>query len=96
MASIFASKIGQARDSAFEVSNLGVFDALKTDGGWDVGKIVFSRSAFASGSAIAVSVVSGSDGALSLGFTWQEGVVEEEVVDRLINELENTFTEGCI
>lgn len=96
ISSIFTSKIGQARDSAFEVSNLGVFDAPKVDGGWKASKIVFSRSAFASGSAIAVSVVSGSNGAMSLGFTWQEGVVEEEVVGELIDKMENAFIGECI
>lgn len=66
------------------------------DSGWEVSKIVFSRSAFASGSAIAVSVVSGSNGAMSLGFTWQEGVVEEEVVGELIDRIDNVFIGGCI
>lgn len=96
ISSIFTSKIGQARDAAFEVSNLGVFDVPKVDSGWEVSKIVFSRSAFASGSAIAVSVVSGSNGAMSLGFTWQEGVVEEEVVGELIDRIDNVFIGGCI
>jgi hypothetical protein len=91
IASIFTSKIGQARDSAFEVSNLGVFYAPKVDNGWEASRVMFSRSAFASGSAIAVSVVSGGDGAMSLGFTWQEGIVEEEFVERAINGLKNVL-----
>lgn len=52
---------------------------------------MFSRSAFASGSAIAVSVVSGGDGAMSLGFTWQEGVVEEEVMEKVIGGIKKAF-----
>lgn len=96
MASIFTSKLGKARDSAFEVSNLGVFDAPKVDGGWEVSKVVFSRSAFASGSAIAVSIVSGNDRAMILGFTWHEGVVEEKLIEQLVNELEKGFIRRCI
>jgi hypothetical protein len=46
--------------------------------------VLFSRSAFVSGSAIAVGVVSGPDGCLSLGFSWQIGVVSDELVDKLI------------
>jgi hypothetical protein len=91
ISSIFTSKIGQARDSAFEVSNLGVFDAPIVDDGWEASRVVFSRSAFASGSAIAVSVVSGGDGAMSLGFTWQEGVVEEEVMEKVIGGIKKAF-----
>lgn len=91
ISSIFTSKIGQPRDSAYEVSNLGVFNASGVESGWQSSRIVFSRSAFASGSAIAVSAVSGVDGAMSLGFTWQVGVVEEEVVERFIDGIASAF-----
>lgn len=46
--------------------------------------MIFGRSAFASGSAISTGVVSGGDGSLSIGFGWQEGVVEDELVESLI------------
>jgi hypothetical protein len=91
MSSVFTSKLAQARDSAFEVSNLGVFHAPRIDRGWEVVRILFSRSAFASGSAIAIGVISGDDGAMSLGFTWQEGIVEEEIVGKVIDALKEAF-----
>lgn len=95
ISSIFRSKIGQARDSAFEVSNLGVYKPDTAGEGWNVSKVIFSRSAFASGSAIAVSVVSGGDGTMGLGFTWQEGVVKEEVAERVIDEMKKALMSEC-
>lgn len=50
-----------------------------------MGKVVFSRSAFVSGSAIAVGVVSGANGGLSLGFSWQDGIVESGMIEKFIS-----------
>lgn len=66
---------------------------------WKVGKMVFSRCAFVSGSAISTSVVTGGDGCLVLGFSWQEGIVEEELVDEVMagvrEEIERFALEEC-
>jgi Alcohol acetyltransferase len=92
MRSFFKSRIGSERGTSFDVSNLGV---IKIDGeqmqGWELGKLVFSRSAFVSGSAIAAGVVTGPDGCLTIGFCWQEGVVEREVVEMMAEKVRAGF-----
>lgn len=84
MRMMFSGKVGRERVSSIEASNLGVFGVEKGEGGWEVGRVVFSRSVFASGSAVAVGVVSGGDGGVVLGFVWQEGVVGEDVMDGVV------------
>jgi hypothetical protein len=86
----FSSRLGSERGSSFGVSNLGV---LKLDGEtthgkgeeeWKMGRVVFSRSAFVAGSAFSTGLVTGPDGCLCVGFEWQEGVVEENLMDGLV------------
>lgn len=92
MRSFFKGRIGSERGTSFDVSSLGV---MKIDGeqmqGWEMGKLVFSRSAFVSGSAIAAGVVTGPDGCLTIGFCWQEGVVERNVMEMMVEEVRAGF-----
>lgn len=88
LAGVFNSTLGNPRDAAFEVSNLGAFATTKEDDGaskWSVGRMTFSRSSVVSGAAVTLSVVSGGDGALTIGFSWQQGVIEDELVERLVD-----------
>ncbi|KAE8445459.1 hypothetical protein EG329_013349 [Mollisiaceae sp. DMI_Dod_QoI] len=85
MREFFLSRVGTERGTSFDVSNLGSIGARdQNEGEWKMGRVVFSRSAFVSGSAIAVGVVSGADGCLSLGFSWQEGIVSEALIEKVI------------
>ncbi|ETI20221.1 hypothetical protein G647_08255 [Cladophialophora carrionii CBS 160.54] len=80
---LFLSKIGKHRDKSFEVSNLGlVKPGTSAHGESDVemGRMVFTQSAGVTAAAIQVSVVTGADGCLVLGITWQEGIVEDGLV----------------
>ncbi|KAF2690733.1 hypothetical protein K458DRAFT_326558 [Lentithecium fluviatile CBS 122367] len=91
---VFNSTLGNERDAAFEVSNLGAFTGstkLGANAQWHVGRVTFSRSSVVSGSAVTMSVVSGGDGALTIGFSWQEGIVDDDVVDRLIEGVRRYF-----
>ncbi|CAH0016863.1 unnamed protein product [Clonostachys rhizophaga] len=87
---VFQSLIGSDRAAAYEVSNLGIFsgsrkaDAGYTLGSWEVGRVTFSRSTVVSGCAVTMSVVTGGDGGMTIGFSWQQGVVEDDLVERLI------------
>jgi hypothetical protein len=58
------------------------------DDEWEMGRMVFSRSAWVSGSAFTVAVVTGGDGCLVLGFVWQEGIVGSEIVEEIIEMVE--------
>ncbi|KFY44938.1 hypothetical protein V495_03189 [Pseudogymnoascus sp. VKM F-4514 (FW-929)] len=94
------SRIGKKRDKSFEVSSVGVHDHNKeerddgtsdiqkgdaTGNKWRIGRMIFSQSSHAPASAITVSVVTGADGCCVLGFTWQEGSVSKEMVEKLID-----------
>ena len=93
VAAVFTSLLGTTRDAAFEVSNLGRFvpppaDQLRhgngNDAHWRMGRMAFSRSAVAFGTAVTTSVVTGADGGLTLGVCWQDGVVEDVVIEGVV------------
>ncbi|KAH9203357.1 hypothetical protein DL95DRAFT_419105 [Leptodontidium sp. 2 PMI_412] len=52
---------------------------------WSLGRMIFSQSSHAPCSPITLSVVTGGDGACVLGFTWQEGVVFQDMMDQLMD-----------
>ncbi|EMD96664.1 hypothetical protein COCC4DRAFT_209277 [Bipolaris maydis ATCC 48331] len=79
----FKSMVGAPRDAAFEISNVGRFESGEA-GRWQVGRMAFSRSAVAFGAPLNTSVVSGADGGLTIGFCWQEGVLEDAFVEGVV------------
>lgn len=100
MREFFLSLVGKERDSSFEVSNLGVVKNMKEEvknEGWSMGRCRFSRSAFAAGSAFSIGTITGCDGCLCLGFSWQESVIErnimEEIVEGVKTEVEQVTRE---
>ncbi|KIX08036.1 uncharacterized protein Z518_02691 [Rhinocladiella mackenziei CBS 650.93] len=96
---LFLSKVGKERGSSYEVSNLGVFksksspkgeEVQRTDKGEgraeaEVGRMIFTQSANVTGSAFEVSVVTGQDGCLVLGVSWQKDVVEDTLIEKVID-----------
>jgi len=94
MREMFTSRIGTERDSSFDISNIGVISNVE-DGKWQVGRTVFSRSAFANGCALSISVATGGNGCIVLGFTWQAGIVNEEFVQSVILGVEREI-EGIV
>lgn len=81
--------LGQPRGESFEVSNLGTFSQPRTlKAGptpvWKAGKVTISRCAYAAGGPLVVCVM-GSDENLSFGFTWQEGAISDDVVDKVVD-----------
>lgn len=89
---LFLSKVGKPRGSSFELSNIGIFaPGLKSNDNSSkpqVGRMIFSQCASVTGCAIEISVISGGDGCLVLAFSWQTGVVEEELVSSVIEMIE--------
>jgi hypothetical protein len=84
------SKIGKPRPVTFELSSLGV---VKTEDCEDpsipqMGRVIFTQSASVTGAAIEFSLVTGTDGSLALGISWQPGVVEEDTVQAVLDTLE--------
>lgn len=88
MRGFFSGRMGKERGTSFDVSNLGAMKVGHAENqGWKMGKMLFSRSAFVSGSAIAAGVVTGADGCLSIGFCWQEGAVEMIIVGMVVEKV---------
>ncbi|EHK24061.1 uncharacterized protein TRIVIDRAFT_190921 [Trichoderma virens Gv29-8] len=85
VSSIFSSMVGKTRDAAFEVTNVGVFSA--------VGKVLLSRSSLATGAAMTASVATGGDGSMTVGFSWQDGVLDDDFVERFKQEIRKNFEE---
>lgn len=89
---------GKQREGSFEINNIGRFDdgaqAGQPEEEWDmdewrVGRMMFGRGAGAVDAAVQIMAVTGGDGGLTLGFAWQEGVVDELIVERLMIGLDN-------
>ncbi|KAF2258816.1 hypothetical protein CC78DRAFT_537511 [Lojkania enalia] len=90
----FKSMVGTNRDAAFEVSNIGRFTdygQTESDFQWHVGRMTFSRSSVVFGAAVTTSVVSGGDGALTISFSWQQGVVEDSFVELVVGRVKDYF-----
>ncbi|KID80394.1 uncharacterized protein G6M90_00g009840 [Metarhizium brunneum] len=87
------SMLGKPRDAAFEVTNIGVFSSSPQTGAplWQVGRVMLSRSALASGAAVTVSIATGGDGSMTVGFSWQDGVVEDGVLDGILRGTKKYF-----
>ena len=94
IAAVFKSMVNAPRDAAFEISNLGRFLPSSSpsfdvpdgacEGRCRIGRMTFSRSAVGFGAAITTSVMMGNDGGLSVGWSWQEGVVERKLVESVM------------
>ncbi|KPM40579.1 hypothetical protein AK830_g6016 [Neonectria ditissima] len=92
VAAIFSSILGKPRDAAFEVTNVGLFPAATENAPlWQVGKVLLSRSAVVSGAAVTVSVATGGNGSMAIGFSWQEGVLGDGVVDGVVEGVREFF-----
>jgi hypothetical protein len=66
---------------------LGVVDAPK-DGAAGIDKIIFTQSSSVTGSALVYSVASVKDGDVIIATTWQKGVVEYDLEERVRETLE--------
>jgi hypothetical protein len=83
----FLEKLGEARDSSYEISNAVVFDpsskgnasvsGVESDGKgtWDIERMVFSQPANVTNCPLSFSVVTRKDGELVMTLNWQIGVL---------------------
>ncbi|KXG50185.1 Alcohol acetyltransferase [Penicillium griseofulvum] len=74
-------KLGRKRMSAFELSNIGSSFSSREASKFQCEGMLFSQSSSACSGAMKVSAVTGRDGKLALGFTWQQGAVEADMVE---------------
>jgi Alcohol acetyltransferase len=83
----FESKIGRPRMSAFELSNVGRLAGSDRLDLYKVRTLLFSQSAGATSGAIKISQATGPDGRLTIGLSWQQGIVSEGVIAHLALQL---------
>ncbi|KAI0458692.1 hypothetical protein F5B21DRAFT_402722 [Xylaria acuta] len=97
------NKFGKARDSSWELSNLGSLGAIdakgisgpKTEGGrrpedeghWFIDRAVFTQGANAIGSAISFNVAGVAGHGIYVTASWQDGIVDVDLVERLAGEM---------
>ncbi|CEN59286.1 hypothetical protein ASPCAL01738 [Aspergillus calidoustus] len=83
----FLEKLGEARDSSYEISNAVVFDpsskgnasvsGVESDGKgtWDIERMVFSQPANVTNCPLSFSVVTRKDGEMVMTLNWQIGAL---------------------
>ncbi|KAG9253469.1 alcohol acetyltransferase [Emericellopsis atlantica] len=87
-----ASKNNKPRTGAWEISNLGVLkqqDATATDDGeqgWEILRAMFSNGAQVS-QAIGFNMISIPGKGLTIGISWQEGIVEDTLITGIGEDL---------
>ena len=82
--------IGQRRLCAFSISNVGIFDQNILDK-VQISRIVFSQSIHINGPALQFTLAAAKGGELAVALTWQEGIVEVNVAERVLYDLEVEF-----
>ncbi|KAL4875040.1 hypothetical protein BJY04DRAFT_224429 [Aspergillus karnatakaensis] len=73
----FLGKLGQKRDSSYEISNAVVFEppSASEREEWDIERMVFSQPANVTSCPLSFSVVTRKDGDMVLTLNWQVGVL---------------------
>ncbi|KAL8780062.1 MAG: hypothetical protein Q9213_006652 [Squamulea squamosa] len=79
----YKKKIGKVREATFEVSNLGLWrpPLASLPKAWELDSMIFTQGAQPVGTAFTVNCVSVQDGSLSLAITWQDSIIQEDIVD---------------
>ncbi|KAJ5758964.1 hypothetical protein N7520_006120 [Penicillium odoratum] len=88
------SLINAPRIASFDINNLGKFDADGLAGCLEnskesricLGRVVFSSSQSAIGSALKLNVITGPRGEMTVGFAWQNEVHNEQIVQSIIDK----------
>lgn len=88
---------GKTRQYTYELSNLG--RAMRVPPSptnpLTLERFAFTQCGMVTGPALGLNCVSVSGGALGISITWQEGIVEESLVDYLCKDLEKRLTWQC-
>ncbi|KAL2269894.1 hypothetical protein VTJ83DRAFT_2078 [Remersonia thermophila] len=88
------SKGGKPRQDTWEVSNIGSMSPSHEESdepeqrGWKIQRSIMSQSAMVAGAAIGISVSGVTGCGINLALGWQEGIVEEVIVDALTSDLQ--------
>ncbi|KAK4105960.1 hypothetical protein N658DRAFT_562945 [Parathielavia hyrcaniae] len=89
------SKVGKPRQHTWEVSNVGSMPGGQAEmkesscRGWQIERSAMSQGATVTGAAISISVSGIAGGEIGIVLGWQEGVVNQDMVDALAADLED-------
>lgn len=82
------------REGSYLMSNLGVFQPRDGNAGpWKIGRMIFSEGFDISGEALDITMITGCDGCLTVGFVWSDTVTEERFVSGVFDTLEKLLIE---
>jgi len=85
----YRKKLGRKREHTFEVSNLGVVGPRgNPTGQWALERAIFAQGAAVVGAALALNCASVLGGSLNITITWQEHIVDEELVEKLVESMD--------
>ncbi|KAK0737712.1 alcohol acetyltransferase [Apiosordaria backusii] len=88
------SKIDTPRQTTWEVSNIGSVRGTSNRSRspvWQICRSVMSQGATIAGAAIGVNVAGAAGGDICITLSWQEGIVETNVVERIALDLRRWF-----
>ncbi|KAK5996727.1 hypothetical protein PT974_02067 [Cladobotryum mycophilum] len=93
--SFWNKKDGQPRTHSWEVSNIGVLknaEEEKEEEGEEahhprITRVLFTNPAMVTGAAVGLGVGSAAGGRLTLGISWQDTIVSDELVENLVKDL---------
>lgn len=86
MHSWMREKLTKKRAAAFELSNIGTGLNAKPGGDgshFRIESMLFSQSSSACSAAIKISAITGPDGNIALGFSWQEEIVDDVMIQKV-------------
>lgn len=93
----WTDKFGTKRGSTWEVSNIGSFKAadakVSGDNGWRIVRSAMTQGALPAGAAFSLSVAGVEGEGLWLSLSWQESVVEDQLMEGVAADLKGFLTE---
>ncbi|KAM0343384.1 hypothetical protein ACHAPU_008564 [Fusarium lateritium] len=84
--SLLRKKDGQPRTRSWEVSNVGTL--APGDGKRSISRALFTNGVMVASDPMSISVVSVKNGTLTLGISWGDGVVDDEIIENLAQDLD--------
>jgi hypothetical protein len=87
-AAFWRGRDGKPRTESWEISNIGVLKNVDADaGGPKATRMLFTNGAMAAGPPMGIDVASVAGSKLTIGLSWQDKVVEDELMDQLAGDL---------
>ncbi|KAI1744174.1 hypothetical protein F4680DRAFT_406499 [Xylaria scruposa] len=101
-----SKKFGKARDSSWELSNLGSLSAANSgttkaesrkhsedEGRWFIDRAIFTQGANSIGSAICFNVAGVAGHGIYVTVNWQDGIVDVDLMEKLADEIRASVDE---